>query len=125
MSESINKITEVEASKMELLRLINWIKDNPEDWYRICNSESFHNDIDYIKDLVEKLCSENLFTVMYFFLYSNRYVRGVDYVIDKTISECLIETPISVLVERLCKNLELKAMEDQQGLLKEEVYGKV
>jgi len=36
MSATGTGITEMESSERELYRLIVWIKDNSDDWYRIC-----------------------------------------------------------------------------------------
>lgn len=107
----------VGSSEQELYRLIVWTKDNPQDWNRICNPESFHWGVEYTANLVERLYEEKLFTVIYFVLYTNRYEREIDWVITRTINECFPDTSVQVLMERFRKNLEIKAgkMEQLQG----------
>jgi hypothetical protein len=99
--------TEIESSERELYRLIAWIKDNPEDWVRICCPENFDTDIEYFVNLIERLYNGNLLTVMYFVIYSKCAVSEVDWAITRTTNEYLLDNPINILVERLLKNMKI------------------
>lgn len=104
----------MESSEQELQRLIVWTKDHPKDWNRICSPESFNQDIGYIAELVERLYQEKLLTVIYFVLFTNHYLKGVNGAITTTIKECFLDIPVHVLMERFRKNLEFAAKEKAQ-----------
>lgn len=114
MEDTVRERTERESSQRELYRLIRWAKNNTEDWERICNSESYSLDIACIFDLIERLYEEKLYTAIYFVIYSNHFVLGIDWVISKTTNECFLDTPIEVLLERFRKNLEIHTRESIQ-----------
>ena len=123
MSDGVVRKTETESSEKELHRLIIWTKENPDDWRRICDPDSYNADIEYIAGLVERLYRENLLTLIYFVLHTNDYVIGIDWVINRTINECLLDTSIDVLMERFRTNLEIKVREKAQNEQKEQPQG--
>ena len=41
------------SSQQELHRLLLWMRDNPEDWDRICHPETYETDMDYIVTMVD------------------------------------------------------------------------
>lgn len=64
--------------------------------------------------MVERLHREKLYTVIFFVIYTNHFVAGIDWAITKTTNECFLDIPVEVLVERFRKNLGIKAMEMAQ-----------
>lgn len=123
MSDGVVRKTEMETSEKELHRLIIWTKENPDDWRRICDPDSYNPDIEYIVGLVNRLYKDNLLTLIYVVLHTNDHVVSIDWVINRTINECLLDTSIEVLVERFRKNLEIKAREKVQNEQKEQPQG--
>lgn len=105
---------EMAVREKELYRLMVWAKNNPKDWRRICNPDSYSPDVAYISSLVEKLYKEGLLTLMFFVLHTNQYVKGVDWAISRTTDECLLDIPVQILVERFRKNLEIGAQIEAQ-----------
>lgn len=119
MNEAISKTIELESSQQELHRLLLWANNNPKDWYRICNSDSYDPDVTYISDLVERLRQEGLYTVIFFVIYSNSYISGMELSIRKTIHECFLELSSEDLIKHFCKNIknaaaELAQMQDRK-----------
>ena len=112
---SIPSARDMHAGQQEFRRLILWAKENPQDWSRICHTENYHPDIEYVADLVERLYREKLYTLILVVLYSNDYTRDVDWVISRTIHECFLDVPVSLLMERFLINLKLKAAEPAQN----------
>ena len=98
--------TELQAREQELTQFITWTKENPKDWNRICNMDSYEITAEYISDLVERLYAEKFFTVIYLFLHTNWAIREVEWAIQKTIKESLEDTQKSVLIDRFCRNLK-------------------
>ncbi len=111
MNNVTTKTTAPSSSQQELRRMISWAKDNPDDWYRICHMESCEPTVAYISDLVKRLRQAELYTLLYFVIFSNEFVGGVEGAIVKTMGECFLDTPADLLVERFCDNMELKARE--------------
>ena len=93
----------------ELLRLILWTKENPSDWYHLCNPESYGPNVAELSELVERLYREDFYSLLYFAVFANQFVRGVGGAITKTPDECFLDTPMDLLVERFRRNLKLKA----------------
>ena len=112
---SIASARDMDAGQQEFRRLILWAKENPQDWSRICHTENYHPDIEYVADLVERLYREKLYTLILVVLYANDYTRDVDWVISRTIHECFLDVPVSLLMERCLINLKLKAAEPAQN----------
>ena len=108
-SETATEAVKQGSSQEELRRLLSWGKDHPESWYRVCHPESFDSDLACIIDLVDQLYQAKLYTAVFFVIYSNCFVAGVDGAIDRTANECFLDTPVEVLMERFCKNLQLEA----------------
>jgi hypothetical protein len=104
----------MESSEQEFRRLIAWTRDNPGDWHRICDPDSYDQDIGYMAELVERLYKEKLFTVIYFVFYTNTYIIGVDWAITRTVNECFLDSPVQTLVGRFRRNLELAARDKLQ-----------
>lgn len=111
MNETTVNTTTPGAGRQELRRLISWTKDHPDDWYRICHPESYDPTAAYLSDLVKRLRQAELYSLLYFVIFSNEFVRGVGGAIVKTMEECFLDTPIDLLVERFCRNMEQKAKE--------------
>lgn len=97
--------TELEAREQELAKFITWTKENPKDWHRICNMDSYEITAEYISDLVERLYAKQFFTVIYLLMHTNWTIREVEWAISKTIKESLEDTPKSLLIDRVCRNL--------------------
>lgn len=115
MNETKGRNTELSESQKELQRLIVWSADNLQDWRRICNPESYHPTLEYMGELIERLYKANLLTVIYYMLHSNNnYVRGMDWVIGRTVAECFVDIPICALIDKFRKNLETAIKEEAQ-----------
>lgn len=111
MDKVILENKEWESSQLELQRLILWARDNSQDWYRLCHPDSYDEDITCTFGLVKKLYQEKLYTLMFFLIYSQNYMLGIDCTIAKTAFECFHDIPIEVLVQRMFENLESAAKE--------------
>lgn len=111
MNEATTKTTALGSSQQELRRMISWAKDNPDDWYRICHPECYEPSVTYLSDLAKRLRQEELYPLLYYMIFSNQFVGGVEGAIVKTMGECFLDTPADLLVERFCDNMELKARE--------------
>lgn len=107
MTETTVKAARREICLQELRRLILWTKDHPDDWYHLCNPESYGPNAAELSDLVERLYQEDFYSLLYFAIFANEFVRGVGGVITKTTNECFLDTPMDLLVERFRRNLKL------------------
>ena len=93
------------SSQQELRRLLVWTKDNPEDWNHICHPESYHTDVEYLAEMVERLYQAGLYTIMMQVIYANCFSFKIEQAITKTINECFLDMPAEVLMERFWRNL--------------------
>ena len=64
---------------------------------------------------MERLYREKLYTLILVVLYANDYTRDVDWVITRTIHECFLDMPVSLLMERFLINLKLKAIQPAEN----------
>ena len=83
------------SSQQELHRLLLWMRDNPEDWDRICHPETYETDMDYIVTMVDSLYQHGLYTIMMQLMYANYFT-----------DECFLDIPEEVLMERFRRNLQ-------------------
>lgn len=68
-----------------------------------------------ISEWVEGLCERQLLTVAYPIIHAARIYGNINDAIDKTVKECLLDTPMSTLMERFRRNLQLIAEADCRG----------
>ncbi len=111
MNDAVEKAAERKSGRHELHRLIRWIRDNPDDWERICHLESSDLKSEYVASLVERLYQENLYTLMLLVIFSSQYRYDISQAINKTNYECFLDIPMDTLLERFRKNIEMTALE--------------
>ena len=104
--ENYSMCTDQSAREQELRDFIAWTKDNPKDWNRICNMDSYEITAEYISDLVERLYAQGFLTVIYMFMHTNWAIREVEWAISATIKESVMDVSQSVLIERILQNLK-------------------
>lgn len=109
MNDTTVKAMEMESSQQELHRLIRWIKDNPKDWNIICEGEIYSQNIAHITNLIERLYREKLYTVIFFVIYKNQASPEMERANAITISECFLDVPAEVLMERFRRNIGYEA----------------
>ena len=98
--------SEKKSSQQELHRLLLWMRDNPEDWDRICHPETYETDMDYIVTMVDSLYQQGLYTIMMQLMYANYFTSRMEQVITRTTDECFLDIPEEVLMERFRRNLQ-------------------
>ena len=102
---AMNEATKT-SSQQELHRLLLWMRDNPEDWDRICHPETYETDMDYIVTIVDSLYQQGLYTIMMQLMYANYFTGRMEQAITRTTDECFLDIPEEVLMERFRRNLQ-------------------
>ena len=102
---AMNEATKT-SRQQELHRLLLWMRDNPEDWDRICHPETYETDMDYIVTMVDSLYQHGLYTIMMQLMYANYFTGRMEQAITRTTDECFLDMPEEVLMERFRRNLQ-------------------
>ena len=88
-----------------LYDLILWARDHPKEWFCACHPDSYGSDLEFFTKMIESLYRAGLYTVVLLVLYSNRPMPEVDWVLNKTVNECLLDIPMQRLIDRLMQNI--------------------
>ncbi len=105
MNEETAAVQPRNPSQQALYDLILWARDHPKEWFCACHPDSYGSDLEFFAKMIESLYRAGLYTVVLLVLYSNRPMPEVDWVLNKTVNECLLDIPMQRLIDRLMQNI--------------------
>ena len=95
-----------EAGEDELNRLMQWVGENQEIWWSICNAQKDGTPVKEAELALMNLIQHGFLSIAFLYLSIISESKEVHEAIQKTVLGCLSEIPKKELIEKLLRNLK-------------------
>lgn len=95
-----------EAGEDELNRLMQWVGENQEIWWSICNAQKDGTPAKEAEFVLKNLIQQGFLSIAFLYLSTISESKDVHVAIQKTVLSCLSEIPKKELMEKLLINIK-------------------